>query len=75
MVTRRLVLLVAVAGAEPNAECQALGFASTLLCSTCDKLASYTESNALLSECRGCCTEDVSGTSGKYAQATLDICR
>ena len=57
-------------------ECAKLGFAPTLLCSACTKLGEAVgTSDVLVEECMGCCTEDVSGSSGTYAKATLDICR
>ena len=50
--------------------------APSLLCSACDKLSDAVGSDdALITECRGCCTEEVNGTGGTYAKATLDICR
>ena len=73
-----VLLLAAAARAEPSneSECRTLGFAPSLLCSACDKLSEFVPADdALVGECRGCCTEEVSGHSGTYAQATLDICR
>ena len=72
-----LLLVAATASAEPDeAACRALGFAPSLLCSACDKLGEFVSSDdSLVAECRGCCTEEVSGHSGTYAQATLDICK
>ena len=50
--------------------------APSLLCSACDKLGEFVDADdALVGECRGCCTEEVSSHSGTYAKATLDICR
>ena len=38
--------------------------------------ASYvTADDSLVGECRSCCTEEVSGHSGTYKRATLDICK
>ena len=52
------------------------GQAPSLLCSACDKLGEFVSADdALVGECRGCCNEEVSGHSGTYAQATLDICK
>lgn len=31
--------------------------------------------DTLVAECRSCCSEEVAGTSGVYASATLDICK
>ena len=75
-----LCCLAVAAGAETNKssteKCAKLGFAPTLLCSACTKLGEAVGPNdALVEECTGCCTEDVSGSSGTYAKATLDICR
>ena len=73
-----LPLLVAAAAAERDeANCTALGFAPALLCSSCDKLADVgiSADDPLISECRGCCTEEVAGTGGTYANAVLDICK
>lgn len=73
-----LVVAASTASAEPaaEAECAALGFAPSLLCSACDKLSDAVGADdALITECRGCCTEEVNGTGGTYAKATLDICR
>ena len=68
-------------GIKLNAVCAAAAFcvcwqAPSLLCSACDKLGEFVDADdALVGECRGCCTEEVSGHSGTYAQATLDICK
>jgi hypothetical protein len=75
-----LCCLAVAAGADTNKssteECAKLGFAPTLLCSACTKLGEAVgPTDALVEECTGCCTEDVSGSSGTYAKATLDICR
>ena len=72
-----VVLLLGTARAEADeVACRKLGFAPSLLCSACDKLSEFVPADdALVGECRGCCTEEVSGHSGTYAQATLDICR
>ena len=78
---RALLLVGAAAGAEESAEkldeaaCRALGFGPSLLCSSCDKLGEFVSSDdALVGECRSCCTADVSSGSS-YASATLDVCR
>ena len=70
-----LSLVVAFASAEiDEAACAKLGFAPTLLCSACTKLGEHIgEDDSLVSECQGCCTEEVAGGSGTYTQATLDI--
>ena len=72
-----VVLLLGAARAEPDeAACRALGFAPSLLCSSCDRLGDHVGlDDPLTSECRGCCVEEVNGTGGSYAQATLDICK
>ena len=71
------LLLVAgsARGEEVNAtECRALGFAPSLYCSSCDKIAGLvTEGDALIGECRGCCTEDP--VKGAFAGATFDVCK
>jgi len=59
-----------------ESKCRELGFAPSLLCSACDKLGDFVDADdALVGECRGCCTEEASGHSGTYARATLDICK
>ena len=74
-----LTLLVASAAADgpDEAACRELGFAPSLVCSSCDKLGEYVgdASDALVAECRQCCTEEAAGASGVYASATLDICK
>ena len=59
-----------------EAACAKLGFAPTLLCSACTKLAEHVGmDDSLVDECNECCSEESAGSSGTYAQATLDICR
>jgi hypothetical protein len=72
-----LLLVAGVRGEEHDeAACRALGFAPSLVCSSCDKLGEFVDaSDSLVAECRGCCTEEVAGASGKYASAVLDICK
>jgi hypothetical protein len=71
------VLLVSSVVAEPDeAACRKLGFAPSLLCSACDKLGDFVGTeDALIGECRECCTEEVAGSGGTYAHATLDVCK
>ena len=72
-----VVLLLGTARAEADeVACRKLGFAPSLLCSSCDRLGDHVGlDDPLTSECRGCCVEEVNGTGGSYAQATLDICK
>ena len=77
-----VLIASAVSGAEESsskrdeAACAALGFAPSLLCSACDKLGEFVGSDdSLIAECRDCCTEEVTGSGGTYAQATLDVCK
>ena len=73
-----VALLVAAAAAErqDEATCRSLGFAPSLLCSSCDKLVEHVPAeDPLIGECRSCCTEEVTGTGGTYSQAVLDICK
>ena len=72
-----VVSAAASTAAQPDeAKCKSLGFAPSLLCSACDKLGEFVPADdALIGECRGCCTEEVNGTGGTYAKARLDICR
>ena len=72
-----LVAGVAADSKPDEAACRALGFAPSLVCSGCDKLAEYVgnASDPLLAECRQCCTEEAAGASGQYSSATLDICK
>lgn len=68
----------AVAAAEKpsEAECKALGFAPSLLCSSCKKLGDFVGAeDALIGECQGCCTEDDSASASTFARATLDVCK
>jgi len=71
--------LLAVASAEkPSNEtaCRELGFGSSLLCSSCAKLGEYVGAeDALVTECNGCCTDDVSNSGTVYSKAVLDVCR
>ncbi len=72
-----LALLVAAgAAAEPNeTNCRALGFAPSLLCSSCSKLAEHVgKEDALVGECEGCCNED-SSALGVFASAHMDVCK
>ena len=78
---RALLLVGAAAGAEDaeqrldEAACRALGFGPSLLCSSCDRLGEFVGADdALVGECRSCCTAD-SSSSSVYASATLDVCR
>mmetsp|Transcript_11046 Transcript_11046/g.24111 ORF Transcript_11046/g.24111 Transcript_11046/m.24111 type:complete len:87 (-) Transcript_11046:615-875(-) len=58
-----------------EAECRSLGFAPSLLCSSCTKLAEFIPAgDSLIQECEHCCTAE-SAESGAYAKATLDVCK
>ena len=75
-----VALLVCARAARANeaneTECRALGFSSTLLCSSCSKLGEFVgESDPLIGECQGCCKEDSDHASVVYASAVLDVCR
>ncbi|KAL1520223.1 hypothetical protein AB1Y20_023693 [Prymnesium parvum] len=70
------VLLLASALADDANEtaCRALGFAPSLLCSSCTKLSEFVGAgDALFHECRGCCTEDFSNAGIVYSRAVLDV--
>ena len=81
MRTAGLLLLVAssslAAGEETNeTTCRGLGFAPSLLCSSCTKMGEFVGADdALVGECNGCCTDDVSNSGTVYAKAVLDVCR
>ena len=58
-----------------EAECRALGFAPSLLCSSCVKLGEFIPADdPLLGECEQCCTPEAAG-AGAFARATLDVCK
>jgi len=70
-------LLAATAAAEPPSEaaCRALGFAPSLLCSSCAKLGEFVGADdSLVTECQQCCTAEEASASS-YARATLDVCK
>ncbi|KAK8793877.1 putative selenoprotein [Blastocystis sp. subtype 4] len=54
-----------------NKDCEKKGFASTLLCSSCDKLASFVGDSEIIEECQLCCLSDESDESKKVKQVTL----
>jgi len=73
------LLLLSVAFAEEDggraAQCRSLGFGPTLLCASCGKLSEHVgAADALVGECRGCCTAEAE-TVSHFARAVLDICR
>ena len=69
------LLLATVTTVKPNAaECLALGFGDSLLCSTCDVLNAATESAALDAECRSCCALERSDSSSTYDRIVLEMC-
>lgn len=73
-----VVLLLGAVAADSDNEtaCRALGFAPSLLCSSCAKLGEYVgEEDALVGECKSCCAEDASNAGAVYPRAVLDICR
>lgn len=75
LVTITAILLICGIGAHAEESCQDMGFAETLLCSGCDKLAQYVKDEQLLSECRKCCLEEAkSDPNQKFAFATLVVC-
>jgi hypothetical protein len=58
-----------------ESECRTLGFAPSLLCSSCAKLAEFIPTgDSLLGECQSCCTDDIAD-NGSYSHATLDVCK
>mmetsp|Transcript_30428 Transcript_30428/g.78929 ORF Transcript_30428/g.78929 Transcript_30428/m.78929 type:complete len:81 (-) Transcript_30428:582-824(-) len=69
------MMLVTFVRADVNAtECKTLGFAPSLYCSSCDKLAgTIAEGDPLVGECRGCCMDDP--VNKGYASATFDVCK
>ncbi|CAN6485407.1 unnamed protein product [Victoria cruziana] len=56
--------------------CEELGFTGLALCSDCNTLAEYAKDDALVSECRKCCTEDSDDSMSKvtYSGAILEVC-
>ena len=73
-----VVLLLGSAMADEANEtaCRSLGFAPSLLCSSCSRLGDYVGSeDSLVGDCKSCCTEDVSNSGTIYPRAVLDICR
>ncbi|KAK0404673.1 hypothetical protein QR680_017565 [Steinernema hermaphroditum] len=57
-------------------ECQELGYnRATLKCQTCSSFAKF-KLEALISDCKACCTSDESGASNheKYSLAHIEIC-
>lgn len=73
-----LLLVVATRGDDGGArakQCRALGFGPSLLCASCVKLAQHIgQDDALIEECKGCCTAEAEQTS-HFARAVLDVCR
>jgi hypothetical protein len=68
-----LIPLVAANGVG-SAECGALGFGPSLLCSACAKLGDAVGAkDPLVGECLGCCAEDA--VAKKYARAVLEVCK
>jgi hypothetical protein len=66
------------------ADCKAQGFAESLMCSGCDRLAAALSASSaeaqsareLLAECRNCCTAEETGKAAVvYAEATLEVCQ
>ncbi|XP_042482562.1 selenoprotein F [Macadamia integrifolia] len=57
-------------------ECEDLGFTGLALCSDCNTFAEYVKDDALVSDCRKCCTEDSDDSSNKifYAGAIIEVC-
>lgn len=76
---RALAALLLVSSARAESEegsCRSLGFAPSLLCSSCGKLGEFVAADdPLLAECNGCCTEDISHSGVIYSKAILDVCR
>ena len=54
-------------------ECLALGFTDTLACSQCAKMGEFVKDEALMADCRGCCTDD-GDEDATYASAVLEVC-
>ena len=69
-----LLTLVACARSVEVDECQQLGFAEGLACTSCDKLASLVADEALERDCRGCCQESNVSDSGRFDSGRLEIC-
>ena len=80
MAAARLLLLgVASAATQEEsrpseAECRTLGFAPSLLCSSCAKLGDVLGDDVLVRECQQCCTAE-DAEAMHYAKAILDVCR
>lgn len=57
-----------------SAECGALGFGPSLVCSACAKLGDAVgATDPLVGECLGCCAEEAAAK--KYARAVLEVCK
>jgi predicted amidophosphoribosyltransferase len=79
MAVTGLFLLAVAAGSEDRGaraeQCRALGFGPSLLCASCGKLAQHIgQEDALIEECKGCCTAEAEHTT-HFARAVLDVCR
>lgn len=70
-----LIQLVAGENKQNETACRALGFAPSVLCSSCGKLAEFVGAeDPLIGECQQCCTADVNSVTS-YPRAVLDVCR
>ncbi|KAK8824055.1 hypothetical protein WA556_003380, partial [Blastocystis sp. ATCC 50177/Nand II] len=68
-----LGLFAQLAIAESPATCEEKGFASSLLCSSCDKLSAFVGDSEMVRECRDCCLDDSVTNNRKVKKALLQI--
>ncbi|ERN20359.1 hypothetical protein AMTRI_Chr06g200600 [Amborella trichopoda] len=72
-----LAFFAVISGEELSSkQCEDLGFTGLALCSDCQTLAEYIKDEALVSECKKCCTEDSDDSMSKvsYSGAVLEVC-
>jgi hypothetical protein len=73
---RSLALLLGVLPlSRSSAACGELGFAPSLLCSSCAKLGEHVGAHdPLVNECLGCCADEAAGAK-KHSRAILEVCK
>jgi len=75
-----LTLLAALSAArgETNGgvNCAELGFAETLMCSSCRRLKETVKDENLVRECNACCVDDSdTGSKAVFTSAVLEVCQ
>jgi len=68
-----LFIIVPASLAREEPSCHDLGFTNALLCSSCEKLKSFVDDQALQDECLRCCSSDKTEDNTRYPYATLKI--